>query len=57
MPVSRRALPGVVVIAAASNNAIKGVYAWIFADRQTGRRALAALVALALAGLLPLLLI
>jgi uncharacterized membrane protein (DUF4010 family) len=43
-----------VVIAAASNNAIKGVYAWIFADRPTGRLALAALLALALAGLLPL---
>jgi uncharacterized membrane protein (DUF4010 family) len=44
-----------IVIATASNNAIKGIYAFSFADRSTGRRALAALIALALAGLLPLL--
>jgi uncharacterized membrane protein (DUF4010 family) len=56
LPTGLHVAAAAVVIAAASNNAIKGVYAWIFADRQTGRRALAALVALALAGLLPLLL-
>jgi uncharacterized membrane protein (DUF4010 family) len=43
-----------IVIAAASNNLVKGIYAYSFADRATGRRGLVALVALALAGLLPL---
>ncbi|HUK12846.1 MAG TPA: MgtC/SapB family protein [Thermoanaerobaculaceae bacterium] len=44
-----------VVIATASNNALKGVYALVFADRATGRRGLGALLLLALAGLLPIL--
>ncbi|MDE2490998.1 MAG: MgtC/SapB family protein [Elusimicrobia bacterium] len=44
-----------IVVAAASNNAVKGVYAWVFADRRTGRTALALLLALAALGLLPLL--
>ncbi|MFI5165113.1 MAG: MgtC/SapB family protein [Thermoanaerobaculales bacterium] len=46
-----------VVVAAASNNAIKGIYAFGFADRRTGVRGLAALVILALLGLLPLLML
>jgi uncharacterized membrane protein (DUF4010 family) len=46
---------GAIVIAAASNNLIKGVYAYVFADRRTGTQALALLVILALLGLLPLL--
>ncbi len=44
-----------IAIAAASNNAIKGAYAFAFADRRTGRSALLALLALAGLGLLPLL--
>jgi uncharacterized membrane protein (DUF4010 family) len=44
-----------IVIAAASNNFIKGIYAYGFADRRTGLQGLALLTALAMAGLLPLL--
>ena len=43
-----------IVIAAASNNIIKAIYAYSFADRSTGRRAFVMLVALALLGLIPL---
>ncbi len=46
---------GAVVIAAASNNAVKGVYARLWADRDTGRQSLLFLMSLALLGLLPLL--
>ena len=46
---------GAIVIAAASNNLIKGVYAYGFGDRRTGMQALALLAILALLGLLPLL--
>jgi len=45
---------GAIVIAAASNNLIKGVYAFGFGDRRTGRQGLALLTALGLLGLLPL---
>ena len=45
---------GGIMIAAASNNAVKGVYAFSFADRETGVQALALLLSLALLGLLPL---
>ncbi|MHB8500276.1 MAG: MgtC/SapB family protein [Candidatus Acidiferrales bacterium] len=45
---------GAIVIAAASNNLIKGIYAYSFGDRRTGRQGLALLIALALLGLLPL---
>ena len=45
---------GAIVIAAASNNLVKGAYAYGFGDRRTGTRALALLTALALLGLLPL---
>lgn len=45
---------GAILIAAASNNLIKGVYAYGFSDRRTGRQGLALLAALALLGLLPL---
>lgn len=44
-----------IVIAAASNNIIKAIYAYSFADRATGRRALLMLVGLAVLGLIPLL--
>ena len=44
-----------IIIAAASNNIVKGIYALSFADRTTGRRSFALLVALALLGILPLL--
>jgi uncharacterized membrane protein (DUF4010 family) len=47
---------GAIAIAAASNNFIKGVYAYGFGDRQTGTQALALLTVLGALGLLPLLL-
>jgi uncharacterized membrane protein (DUF4010 family) len=43
-----------VLIAAASNNVVKGIYSYSLADRQTGRQSLPLLVALAAAGLMPL---
>lgn len=43
-----------VLIAAASNNLIKGIYSFSLADRATGRQSLTLLVALAAAGLVPL---
>jgi len=46
-----------ITIATASNNLAKAIYAYSFADRETGRRSLALLVALALLGLSPLLFI
>lgn len=46
-----------VVIAAASNNVIKGIYAIVFAKERGGRLALAGLLGLALLGLVPLFLI
>jgi len=46
---------GGIVIAAASNNVVKGVYAYVFADPQTGRQSAGLLLALAVCGLLPLL--
>jgi len=45
---------GAIVIAAASNNLIKGIYAYAIGDRRTGTQGLALLAALALLGLLPL---
>ncbi|PSH04876.1 MAG: MgtC/SapB transporter [Acidobacteria bacterium] len=44
-----------VLIAAASNNLVKGVYSYKLADRKTGRQSLFFLIGLAAAGLLPLL--
>jgi uncharacterized membrane protein (DUF4010 family) len=44
-----------ILIAAASNNLVKGVYAYVIADRKTGVQSLALLAALALIGLAPLL--
>ncbi len=43
-----------VVIAAASNNLVKGVYAYSLADRKTGVQSLSFLSALTVAGLVPL---
>ncbi len=43
-----------VIIAAASNNCMKGIYAVVFGDRRTGIAALAALVSLAAVSLLTL---
>ena len=43
-----------VLIAAASNNVVKGIYAYSLADRKTGVRSLALLTALAALGLVPL---
>jgi uncharacterized membrane protein (DUF4010 family) len=45
---------GAIIIAAASNNLIKGIYAYGFADRRTGRLGLLLLAGMALIGLLPL---
>jgi uncharacterized membrane protein (DUF4010 family) len=44
-----------VLIAAASNNLIKGIYSYSLADRKTGVQGLSLLIALAAAGLVPLL--
>ncbi len=43
-----------ILIAAASNNFVKGIYAYAFADRQTGVPSLCLLVALGALGLVPL---
>jgi uncharacterized membrane protein (DUF4010 family) len=45
---------GAVLIAAASNNVVKGIYAYSLADRKTGIQSLCLLTALAAAGLAPL---
>ncbi|HEV2387239.1 MAG TPA: MgtC/SapB family protein [Candidatus Acidoferrales bacterium] len=45
---------GAIIIAAASNNFMKGIYAYSFGDRRSGTQGLALLMALAVAGLLPL---
>lgn len=45
---------GAILIAASSNNLVKGVYAYSMADRKTGRQSLMFLAALALGGLVPL---
>lgn len=44
-----------ILIAAASNNLIKGIYAFSFSDRSTGRQSLGLLIGLAIGGLSPLL--
>jgi uncharacterized membrane protein (DUF4010 family) len=46
-----------ILIAAASNNVIKGIYAISFGDRQTGHQSCYLLLVLALLGLIPLLLV
>jgi uncharacterized membrane protein (DUF4010 family) len=51
-PVSLAA--GAILIAAASNNVVKGIYAYSLSDRKTGRESLIFLLALALGGLVPL---
>lgn len=43
-----------IVIAAASNNLVKGAYAYAFSDRKTGRQSLILLAVLAMLGLVPL---
>jgi uncharacterized membrane protein (DUF4010 family) len=43
-----------VLIAAASNNLMKGIYAYSLADRKTGIQGLALLTTLAVLGLVPL---
>jgi len=43
-----------ILIAAASNNLVKGGYAWFWSDRKTGIQSLALLLTLAVAGLVPL---
>jgi uncharacterized membrane protein (DUF4010 family) len=43
-----------ILIAAASNNAVKGVYAYMMSDRNTGRLSLFLLLGLAALGLVPL---
>lgn len=45
---------GAILIAAASNNIVKGIYAYSLADRKTGMQALLFLLSLAAAGLIPL---
>jgi uncharacterized membrane protein (DUF4010 family) len=43
-----------IVVTLASNNVVKGIYAFVFADRRTGVEGLVALAALAACGLVPL---
>lgn len=43
-----------IVLAAASNNLVKGIYAYAFSDRRTGTQSFILLAALCLAGLVPL---
>jgi uncharacterized membrane protein (DUF4010 family) len=45
---------GGILIATASNNALKAIYAFAFGDRRTGVQALALLLAFAALGLVPL---
>ena len=45
---------GAILIAAASNNLVKGIYAYSLADRKTGVQSLLFLAGLAAAGLVPL---
>jgi uncharacterized membrane protein (DUF4010 family) len=45
---------GAILIAAASNNVVKGIYAYSLADKKTGRQSLLFLLGLAAAGLIPL---
>jgi uncharacterized membrane protein (DUF4010 family) len=51
---SMRVAASAILIAAASNNAAKGAYAWYFAGGQTGRQSLMLLAALSVLGLVPL---
>jgi uncharacterized membrane protein (DUF4010 family) len=44
-----------ILIAAASNNFVKGIYAFAFSPRDTGRQSLGLLVLLGALGLVPLL--
>jgi uncharacterized membrane protein (DUF4010 family) len=44
-----------ILIAASSNNLVKGIYAYSMSDRKTGVLSLSLLAALAVAGLTPLL--
>jgi uncharacterized membrane protein (DUF4010 family) len=44
-----------ILVAAASNNLVKGAYAFALCDRETGRQSLFLLAGLAALGLLPLL--
>jgi len=44
-----------ILIAAASNNLVKGIYSFFLSDRHTGVLSLCLLAALAVAGLTPLL--
>jgi uncharacterized membrane protein (DUF4010 family) len=48
---------GAILIAASSNNLVKGIYAYSLAGRKTGRLSLIFLVALAAAGLVPMFLL
>ena len=43
-----------ILVAAASNNVVKGIYAYALSPQQTGRQSLALLLGLALLGLVPL---
>ena len=45
---------GAILIAAASNNIVKGIYAYSLADKKTGLQSLLFLIGLAAAGLIPL---
>jgi uncharacterized membrane protein (DUF4010 family) len=53
-PASVHVAASAILIAAASNNVAKAIYAFAFADRTTGRKSMARLLALGVAGLVPL---
>ena len=48
------AIAAAILIAASSNNFVKGVYAYAVSDRKTGIMSLALLAVLAITGLAPL---
>ena len=53
-PTALTVAAGGIIVSAASNNLVKGGYAYFFSDPQTGRQSLALLLVLTLASLVPL---
>ncbi len=53
-PTALTVAAGGIIVSAASNNLVKGGYAYFFSDRKTGRQSLALLLVLTLASLAPL---
>jgi uncharacterized membrane protein (DUF4010 family) len=53
-PAALTVAAGGIIVSAASNNLVKGGYAYFFSDRETGKQSLALLLVLTLASLAPL---